>query len=252
VWVVRRVAAVLVACGCGLGLGCGSGSGRPDLLVSAASSLRGPLTAYAAQFKPARVRASFAGSDLLGAQIQSGARPDVLAAADVALPAALHASGLVGKPVAFARNRLVLAVPVRRARVRSLRDLVRPGIALVIGSRSVPIGAYTRRVLSRLPTGRRRAILANVRSEEPDVAGVVAKLRAGVADAGFTYATDVAAAGGALRALALPAALQPGVVYAAAVVSRARHPTQARAFIRGLVRGAGRAALRRAGFQPLP
>jgi molybdate transport system substrate-binding protein len=146
----------------------------------------------------------------------------------------------------------VLAVPARAGHVRSLADLARPGIALVIGSRSVPVGAYTRAVLSRLPATRRRAILANVRSEEPDVAGVIAKLRARAADAGFTYATDVVAAGGALQARALPARLQPDVVYAAAVVSAARHPAQARAFIAGLLHGAGRAALRRAGFRAPP
>lgn len=248
---MRRSLAGPIACAAACLAACGSSAGgRPQLLVSAASSLRAPLTAYGARFAPARVRSSFAGSDRLGAQIRAGARPDVLAAANVALPAALHAAGLVGSPVPFARNRLVLAVPAGRDRVRSLADLARPGTRLVIGSPSVPVGAYTRTVLSRLPPAQRRAILANVRSDEPDVAGVVGKLRAGAADAGFTYITDVVAAHGALRALALPARLQPDVVYAAAVVARAKHPAQARAFIAGLLRGAGRADLLRAGFRP--
>jgi molybdate transport system substrate-binding protein len=147
---------------------------------------------------------------------------------------------------------LVLAVPAGSHRVRSLADLTRPGIAIVTGSATVPVGAYTRTVLARLPTAQRQAILGHLRSQEPDVAGVVAKLRAGAADAGFTYVTDVVATHGALRALALPARLQPDVVYAAAVVAHARHPTQARAFIAGLFHGVGQAALRRAGFRPPP
>jgi molybdate transport system substrate-binding protein len=247
----RCIAAMLVA---GLAAGCGAaaGGGRPQLLVAAAASLRAPLTEYGARFPGARVRSSFAGSDRLSAQIREGARPDVLAAADVQLPAALHAAGLVGEPVPFARNRLVLAVPAHGGAVRSLADLARPGVSVVIGSPTVPVGSYTRTVLARLPAAQRRAILANVRSQEPDVAGVVAKLRVGAADAGFTYVTDVVAAGGALRAIELPQRLEPDVVYAAAVVVRARHPAQARQYIAGLLRGAGRAALRRAGFRPPP
>ena len=91
-----------------------------------------------------------------------------------------------------------------------------------------------------------------MRSEEPDVAGIVGKLAQGAVDAGFVYATDVAAAGGALRGIALPARLEPQVAYAAAVVRNAPHPAQARAFVAGLARGAGAQALRAAGFEPPP
>ena len=51
----------------------------------------------------------------------------------------------------------------------------------------MPIGAYTREVLGRLGRAERAAILANVRSNEPDVAGVVGKLTQGAVDAGFVY-----------------------------------------------------------------
>ena len=39
------------------------------------------------------------------------------------------------------------------------------------------------------------AILANVRSNEPDVAGVVGKVAQGAVDAGFVYVTDIRAGG---------------------------------------------------------
>jgi molybdate transport system substrate-binding protein len=84
------------------------------------------------------------------------------------------------------------------------------------------------------------------------VTGIVGKLLEGAVDAGFLYATDVRAAGGKLRAIGLPAALQPQIAYGAAVVSGTSHLAEARAFISGLLRGAGRADLLRDGFLPPP
>jgi molybdate transport system substrate-binding protein len=103
-------------------------------------------------------------------------------------------------------------------------------------------------VLGGLPAAQGKAILGNVRSNEPDVAGVVGKVAQGAVDAGFVYITDVKSAGGRLRAIELPASLQPEVVYEIAVVKGTEHPDQARAFVRGLLAGAGRGALDGAGF----
>ena len=80
------------------------------------------------------------------------------------------------------------------------------------------------------------------------MSGIVGKLTQGAVDAGFVYVTDVAASKGALRAIELPAALQPSVEYGVAVVKGARHREQARRFVAGLLNGAGRRALRAAGF----
>ena len=71
-------------------------------------------------------------------------------------------------------------------------------------------------------------------------------------DAGFLYATDVAATKGRLRAIALPGALQPQIAYGVAIVKGASHAGAARAFISGLLHGAGRADLLRDGFLPPP
>jgi molybdate transport system substrate-binding protein len=248
---VRRLAtpsAILVVLLAGCGGSSSSSSDRPAIDVAAAASLQRAFTQLAAGFTPAHVRLSFAGSDQLAAQIEAGTRPDVYAAANAKLPEALFAKGLVERPVAFARNRLVLAVPARGARVQSLADVGRAGMTLAIGSATVPVGSYTRTVLAHLPAAQRRAILANVRSEEPDVSGVVGKIAEGAVDAGFVYASDVRAAAGKLRAIALPDALQPIVVYEAAVVKGAGHAAQARAFLAALRGPAGRRALLRNGF----
>jgi len=235
---VRSLAAALVAAA--LLAGCG-GSGD-ELTVSAASSLKGAFTALGG------ARFSFAGSDQLAAQLRQGVKPDVFAAANTTLPDALFADGLVEKPVVFAANRLVLAVPAEDARVASLADLETPGVTLAVGSANAPVGRYTREVLSRLGPGPSRRIRANVRSSEPDVKGVVGKLTQGAVDASFVYATDVAATAGALRAIELPARLEPAVRYGAAVVRDAEHRGAARAFVDGLRSGDGRRELEQAGF----
>jgi molybdate transport system substrate-binding protein len=245
-WARSALVAALAAAtlgGCG-----GGGSGQPpQLVVSAAFSLKHAFEDYGQRFSDARARFSFAGSDELAAQIRQGAAADVYAAANTKLPQALHREGVVGAPVVFATNRLVLAVP-RGSGIRSLSGVAGPGVKLAIGAPGVPVGSYTQGVLARLPAAERRAILANVRSKEPDVSGVMAKLSQGAADAGFVYVTDVVASKGAVRAIQLPERLKPQAAYGVAVVKRAHHPREARAFIRGLLSGAGRAALRRAGF----
>jgi molybdate transport system substrate-binding protein len=116
----------------------------------------------------------------------------------------------------------------------------------------VPVGSYTRKVLAKLPPDEAKAIAANVRSNEPDVGGVVGKVAQGAVDAGFVYATDVKAAGGELRAIDLPDELQPQVSYGVAVIKGAKHPAQAKAFVDGLLSGDGRKRLDAAGFLPPP
>jgi molybdate transport system substrate-binding protein len=247
-------ALVLALGGCGSSSksNSGSGGGKPNLTVSAAASLKAAFTAYGHQFSQATVRYSFAGSDMLAAQIEQGVKPDVFASANTKLPDMLYAKGLVSKPVTFAANKLVIAVPAGSTKVRSLSDLEKAGVTVAIGSASVPIGAYTRKVLAKLGPAVSAKILANVRSEEPDVTGIVGKLTQGAVDSGFTYITDVKATKGALRAIVLPASLQPVVAYGVVIVKRDAHPAQAEAFISGLLSGAGQTDLINAGFLPPP
>ena len=206
--------------------GCGDDE---RLRVSAATSLKAALTAHAGD----DVSFSFGGSDQLAAQIRQGARPDVFVAANVDLPEALRHARLAETPVVFATNELVLAVPAEDARVHRFADLERPGVTIAIGAAGVPAGEYAREVLT--PEAAR-----NVRSAEPDVAGVVGKVAQGAVDAGFVYATDVKASGGRLRAIEVPGA--PPVRYAAVVVKPGE---RARAFVESLK---GAPALRAAGF----
>ncbi len=222
--------------------GCGGDEKQEPLVVSAASSLKGAFTEYGG------AKFSFAGSDELAAQIRQGAPVDVFASANTKLPDALYDEGLVERPRVFAGNRLVLAVPAEDARVASIADLYAPGVTIAIGSESVPVGAYTREVIGRLGPDNARKVLANVRSNEPDVKGVVGKLTQGAVDAGFVYVTDVDAAKGALKAIALPDTVSPVVSYGVAVVKGTEHADAAKDFVGGLFDGAGHDALEQSGF----
>jgi molybdate transport system substrate-binding protein len=241
-------AAVLLALLSGCGGEQSQAAEEAELTVSAASSLTEAFEAYADE-TASEERFSFAGSDDLAAQIRQGAVPDVYAAADTELPEALHDEGLVEEPVVFAVNRMVLAVPEGGSGIETVQDLAEPGVDLVLGAEGVPFGSYAREVLDRLPAAQREAILANVRSQEPDVKAAVGKLTQGAADASLVYASDVEAAGDRLEAIELPAELQPDVRYGIAVVEAAESPGAAREFVDGLRSGAGAHALEDAGFR---
>jgi molybdate transport system substrate-binding protein len=71
----------------------------------------------------------------------------------------------------------------------------------------VPIGNYARQSLAKLAAdpaygaGFDQKVLANLKSNEPDVKGVVSKVQLGEADAGIVYATDAASAAGKVDAI---------------------------------------------------
>jgi molybdate transport system substrate-binding protein len=224
------------------------------LAAPAATSAGGGITVFAAaslaQVFPRIDRAprySFAGSDQLALQLQQGAPADVYAAASPKYPELLYRKGLLRKPRVFATNRLVVLVPrANPARIRSVYDLRRRGVKVVIGDESVPIGSYTRQILDRL--GLADEVLANVVSQETDVKGIVAKVALGEADAGFAYATDARPVAGRVKTVALPRWAQPPIRYEIAVVRATKHPAAAGVFVKRVLSKRGRLTLRRAGF----
>ena len=121
---------------------------------------------------------------------------------DAARPALKE--GLVGSRSSSRPTPWSSAVP-DGAEITSIGDLTKPGTAIAIGDPEVPVGSYTREVLDRLPPDQAKAILANVRSEEPDVSGIVGKLTQGAVDAGFVYVTDVTATRRSVEGDRLPA-----------------------------------------------
>jgi molybdate transport system substrate-binding protein len=191
-------------------------------------------------------RYSFAGSNMLAAQIQQGAPADVFASANTKLPEQLYEQGLVEKPVVFTRNELILIVPKSNpAGIHSVFDLRKPGVKLIVGAVGVPVGDYTRVVLHNLGLD---DVLGNVVSQETDVRDVLAKVALGEADAGFVYVTDARTVRGQVATIGIRWSAQPIVQYAVAVVKSSHHLAAARAFVHSLLGKAAQAKLRAAGF----
>jgi molybdate transport system substrate-binding protein len=222
--------------------GCGGGNANADeATVFAASSL-----ADVAPAVDPDATVVLGGSNDLAAQIRDGADADVFLSASATPVEELQAAGLVGEPVAFASNRLVVVVPAEGA-VAQLADLARPGTKLVLGAEGVPAGDYAREALAAAGLD---AALERVVSLEDDVKGVLGKVALGEADAGIVYATDAKAAGDDVRTVAIPERWQPEIRYFAALVEPASGA--GRAYLGRLQGEEGLGALSEAGFLPAP
>jgi molybdate transport system substrate-binding protein len=245
---------------------------RPLLLLAALALLAGatavagasarptappPLTIYAAASLTEAFRAfdgaqtySFAGSNALETQIRNGAPADLFASAALLNTQRLFRAGIVEKPVTFTANRLVLIVPRSNpAGIRSVYDLRRKPVKLVVAAPAVPVGGYTLTVLRRLGLS---SVLGKVVSRESDVKAVTGKVALGQADAGFVYVTDARPVRDRVTAIRIPSVAQPRVRYEIAVVTRSTHRAAARAWIEAIRSARGQAALRKAGFLPVP
>ena len=215
-----------------------------QLTVYAAAS----LTDVFPQIEPAQ-KYQFGGSNTLAAQIQQGAPADVFASANTTLPNQLYAKGLCSKPVVFTRNTLVIVVPTSNPRgIRSIYDLAKPGVKLVVAGPGVPVGSYTLQILKNMNLS--AAVTKNVVSQETDVREVLSKVALGEADAGFVYSTDAKTVPGKVKVIKVPAWAQPKVQYGICVVSSSGNKTGAQAFVNTVLSKAGQAKLLAAGFLP--
>ncbi len=271
---MRRVALILAAAALAFGAvvavaGCGSsssassssGAGRAKLTVFAAASLSTVFPRIAADFQKTHAGAQFAfdfaGTDTLTAQIEQGAPADVFAGASNKYGAELSGKGLIDTPQPFATNRLVVIVPAANpAHIVSLSDLAKPGVKLVIGDATVPIGTYTRTVLANLNAtlgaGYSAKVLKNVVSDALQVTSVVSSVELGEADAGFVYVTDARSAGDKVRVIALPTAAQATAAYPIAAVKGSKNADLARQFVTFVLGPDAQALLKQAGFGPPP
>ena len=235
--------------------------GTKRLTVLAASSLTAVFSRlarlFSAQEPDARLELSFAGTDTLAAQIEQGAPADVFAGASTKYSNHLVEMKLIEDPLPFCTNRLVVVTPPENpAHVTTLTDLGRPGVKVLIGAPSVPVGVYARRVLSNLDRvlgdGYSQRVMANVVSNEVNAESVMAKVRLGEADAGFVYSTDAVAAGETLRSIVVPDEAQAVAIYPIAVVRGSSEGPLAHRFVEFVFDPSAQRLLRAAGFGPAP
>jgi len=260
--VVALAAVVALIAGCGssvAGSGSSASPGPTRLTVFAAASLNKAFPQVATAFQKANPNVSFtfnfAGTDTLTTQIEQGAPADVFAGASTKYGDELSGKGLIDTPQVFATNRLVLVVPAGNpAHITSLGDLTRPGVKLVVGDASVPIGTYTRQVLGNLDSvygsSYSTKVLKNVVSEALDVTSILTSVSLGEADAGFVYVTDAKSSGGKVKSIDLPAAAQAVASYPIAVVKASNTAAAAQQFTSFVMGPQAQAILRSYGFMP--
>jgi molybdate transport system substrate-binding protein len=244
------VAALLLA----LAAGCSARAGGGRLTVLAAASLTESFSEIGQRFEAdhpgVTVAFSFGPSDGLAAQINEGAPADVFASASPRWMDAVEEGVGVEYRAEFARNRLVIVTPAANpAGVRSIEDLARPGLRLVLAAEDVPVGTYAREALDK--AGVLRRALSNVVSNEEDVKGVVQKVSLGEADAGMVYVTDVTGeVAGDLRVVDIPDPVNVVASYPIAVVASSRRPALAREFVDLVTGPEGQRVLADHGFLP--
>jgi molybdate transport system substrate-binding protein len=250
-------------------VGCTSSGSSPalekkELTVFAAASLSRAMTdiakTYEAEHPDTKILLNFDGSQALRTQIEQGAHADLFLSANTKHMTTLQDEGLIvnDSVKVFTKNKLAVLVPKdNRANITGLSDLKTPGIRLVMGTKEVPFGDYTRQVLGKMANDSaygpeyRNAVMKNVVSEDPAVTTLVAKLRVGEADAGIAYASDVSEGDKALvTMLPIPDRYNVIAVYPLGIVQESKVKDQAAAFAQFITSTEGNAILTRYGFVP--
>jgi molybdate transport system substrate-binding protein len=258
-WRVLPVGLVLAACSTSSSPGTSSSSAK--LTVLAAASLTRVFPQIGSQFTERHPGVtfsfSFAGTDQLAAQIQQGAPADVFAGASTKYGDQLASASLIDPYKVFCTNQLVLVTPASNpAGITSLQDLATKPVKLVIGSETVPVGSYTRTVLTNLDavygSGYSGAVLGKVVSNEDSVTSIMTKVGGGEADAGFVYFTDSFAAGSQVNTITLPADAQAVAKYPIATVKASKNLTLAGQLADFILTPPAQALLVRAGFGSPP
>jgi molybdate transport system substrate-binding protein len=241
-----------------------SGQKEEELTVFSAASLSGALTdiarSYEKEHPDTKIVLNFDGSQSLRTQIEQGAHVDLFLSANTKQIEALNGKGLIINDSirVFATNRLALLVPKEnRANIAGLSDLATPGIRLVMGTKEVPFGSYTRQMLGKTANDTdygpayTDAVMKNVISEEPTVTALVAKLRLREADAGIAYASDASEGDRALvTSIAIPDPYNVIAIYQLGIVQESTEKDRAAAFSQYIVSPEGTAILMRYGFTP--
>ncbi|CAM3556311.1 molybdate ABC transporter substrate-binding protein [Hydrogenibacillus schlegelii] len=244
--------------------GTGQSGGRagckdaPELVVSAAVSLKDALTEYQPVFEAkecVKLRFNFGASGQLMQQIEQGAPADVFISAGAKQVDELEQKGLIDPAtrVDVVKNALVMAVKkgVPEDQKLTFERLKSDHLAkLAIGEpKSVPAGTYAKEVLDHLGVyeemEKAKRLVFGM-----DVRQVLAYVETGEVDGGLVYRTDAAISDRVeVSDTADPSWHRP-IVYPGAVVKGSRHPDKAQAFLRALALGDGQEVLRRYGFEP--
>ncbi|WP_243648409.1 molybdate ABC transporter substrate-binding protein [Agromyces fucosus] len=233
----------------------GSGAVSPldgELTVFAAASLGNAFDELAARFEHLHpsldvLPITYDGSSVLATQLIEGARADVFASADEKNLDRVAEEGLVdGEPEIFATNVLEIAVapgnPLGIDGLDDLADDAAPAPIVIVCAPAVPCGAAATTLFGEA------GVQVTPASEEQNVTAVLTKVRAGEADAGLVYVTDIAAAGDEVEGVAIDGADAAVNRYPIAALAGAPNPEAAAAFAEFVTSPDGAAILESFGF----
>jgi molybdate transport system substrate-binding protein len=201
-----------------------------DVTVFAAASLKEALDDQAKQFESStgnKVVVSYAASNALAKQIESGAPADVFISADLDWMDYLDQRRLLASNTRYnlLRNSIVLIAPASSS--STLKIAPNFGLAAALGSDklamanpdSVPAGRYGKSALESL--GVWTSVERQVARAE-NVRAALALVSRGEAPFGIVYRTDAMADRGVRVVDAFPAGSHPPIVYPAAVVATSK------------------------------
>jgi molybdate transport system substrate-binding protein len=230
-----------------------------EMTLSVAVSLKEAIEDLGRQFTASQpgvtLRYNFGASGDLQKQIEAGAPIDLFLSAAQRQMDELQKQNLIvaASRRAFARNVLAVIKPSdSRIDISKPADLADSRVArIVVGNpKTVPAGQYAEESLKAMgmwdKVHPKLVFSENVRQALEYVAR-------GEVDAGFVYATDIAA-----RAQGVKEAFRPAedtyrpIVYPVAIVAASRQQTLAQALINLLLSEPSRTTLARFGFQPPP
>jgi molybdate transport system substrate-binding protein len=246
----RTLAALVTLLALAVGLAAGGASAKTAASLSPITVFAGSsMTSVLPEISTSNTY-SFGSTGTLATQITNGAPADVLMGANTTTCASLYASGVAEKPVNFTRNTLEVVVPKSNpAGIKSIYDLVKPGVTIDEAASSVPVGSYTVQVLNQM--GLNSQVQANVVSQETSDANVVAKVALGQVDAGFVYLSDYVINPTQLTLIPVPAWAQPKITYAMCIMSKSSNQAAATAWQNYILSPAGQAVFVKDGFLPL-
>ena len=198
------------------------------ITVSAAASLTDVFPVIAQAFErrypQIEVRFNFGGSPALVEQMRAGAPVDVLATASESTMNKALSDRLVGRPLLFAKNSMMIATPPGNpAGVKSLNDLT--NVSVAVCEATVPCGAATQSLFSA------NKLSVSPVTKELDVRAVLGKVMADQVDAGIVYVTDVRAVGKRVTGVSIPAGQNVTTTYPIAVTTDTKQRAAAKAFV---------------------
>jgi len=232
------------------------------LMVFAAGSLAQSFTElgtlFEAQHPGRKVNFNFQNANTLAQQIEQGAPAEVFASAAEKYMTNAVNTGRVNKDDVkiFARNKLVVIYPKNNpANIQTLKDLVKPGIKLVVGAKEGPQGVYVEGFLTNasqdanFSAAYKEDFYKNVVSYESTVNAVVTKVSLGEADAGIVFFSD--SQGNAVdkvNILEIPDSLNIEARYPIAPIKDSKNSEMARSFVDFVLSPTGQEVLKKYGF----